>query len=122
LIVEDAELNRDLLTQILEDSFSLLMATDGQAGLDLAASEQPDLVLLDMSLPVVDGWEVARRLKADARTQKIPVVALTAHAMRGDERRATEAGCDAYITKPLDEDRLLATIADLLAAAGGHPR
>jgi len=114
LIVEDSELNRDLLTQILDETFTLLMAADGQAGLDLAERERPDLVLLDLSLPIVDGWEVARRLKANARTRGIPLIALTAHAMRDDERRAVEAGCDAYVAKPLDEDVLLATIHRLL--------
>jgi len=114
LIVEDSELNRDLLTQILDETFTLLMASDGQAGLDLAERERPDLVLLDLSLPIVDGWEVARRLKANARTRGIPLIALTAHAMRDDERRAVEAGCDAYVAKPLDEDVLLATIHRLL--------
>ena len=116
LIVEDSELNRDLLTQILDETFTLLMASDGQAGLDLAERERPDLVLLDLSLPIVDGWEVARRLKANARTRGIPLIALTAHAMRDDERRAVEAGCDAYVAKPLDEDVLLATIHRLLGA------
>ena len=114
LIVEDSELNRDLLTQILDETFTLLMASDGQAGLDLAERERPDLVLLDLSLPIVDGWEVARRLKANARTRGIPLIALTAHAMRDDERRAVEAGCDAYVAKPLEEDVLLATIHRLL--------
>jgi CheY-like chemotaxis protein len=114
LIVEDSELNRDLLTQILDETFTLLMASDGQAGLDLAERERPDLVLLDLSLPIVDGWEVARRLKANARTRGIPLIALTAHAMRDDERRAVEAGCDAYVAKPLDEDVLLETIHRLL--------
>jgi CheY-like chemotaxis protein len=114
LIVEDAELNRDLLTQILEGRFELIIASDGATGLQMAERERPDLVLLDLSLPVVDGWEVARRLRASPSTKGLRVIALTAHAMRGDDRRALEAGCDAYLTKPLDEDLLLATIRELI--------
>ena len=117
LIVEDVDLNRDLLTQILEESFSLLIATDGQSGLDVAERERPDLILLDLSLPVLDGWEVARRLKASPRTRDIPVIALTAHTMRDDDLRAREAGCDGYIAKPIDEDLLMATLASLLGPA-----
>jgi two-component system, cell cycle response regulator DivK len=114
LIIEDVELNRDLLIQLLEDTYTLLEATDGKAGLDTAYRERPDLILLDLSLPVIDGWEVARQLKASAVTATIPVIALTAHAMSGDERRAKECGCDGYITKPIDDVVLLDRIAALI--------
>ena len=114
LIIEDVELNRDLLIQLLEESYTLLEAADGKAGLDAAYRERPDLILLDLSLPVIDGWEVARQLKASAVTASIPVIALTAHAMSGDERRAKECGCDGYITKPIDDVVLLARIAALI--------
>jgi two-component system cell cycle response regulator DivK len=114
LIIEDVELNRDLLIQLLEDTYALLEATDGKAGLDTAYRERPDLILLDLSLPVIDGWEVARQLKASAVTATIPVIALTAHAMSGDERRAKECGCDGYITKPIDDVVLLERIAALI--------
>jgi CheY-like chemotaxis protein len=117
LIVEDIELNRELLIQLLEDDFALLVATDGGAGLELAQREQPDLVLLDLSLPVIDGWEVVKRLKASDATRRIPVIALTAHAMAGDAERATDSGCDGYITKPIDDALLRAKIDALLASA-----
>jgi CheY-like chemotaxis protein len=113
LIIEDVELNRDLLIQLLEDSYALLLAVDGKDGLEVAYRERPDLILLDLSLPVIDGWEVARQLKASAVTATIPVIALTAHAMSGDERRAKECGCDGYITKPIDDAVLLARIEGL---------
>ena len=92
LIVEDVELNRDLLVQLLEDEYEILTAADGAAGVELARRERPDLILMDLSLPVVDGWEATRRLKAEEATRAIPVIALTAHAMRGDEERARSAG------------------------------
>ncbi len=117
LIIEDVELNRDLLIQLLEESYVLLEAADGKVGLDTAYRERPDLILLDLSLPVIDGWEVARQLKASAVTASIPVIALTAHAMSGDERRAKECGCDGYITKPIDDVVLLARIAALIGEA-----
>ncbi len=106
LIVEDVELNRDLLAQLLEDDYLLDFATDGADGIAAAEREGPDLILMDLSLPVVDGWEAIRRLKADAVLARIPVIALTAHAMRGDEEKARAAGCDDFLTKPIDEDRL----------------
>ena len=115
LIVEDVELNRDLLVQLLEDEYEVLTAADGAAGVELARRERPDLILMDLSLPVVDGWEATRRLKADAATRAIPVIALTAHAMRGDEERARTCGCDDYLTKPIDEDRLFERLARHLA-------
>jgi CheY-like chemotaxis protein len=114
LIIEDVEFNTDLLVQILEDDYALLTAADGGEGLRLAGDERPDAILLDLSLPVVDGWEVARRLKADPELRDIPVIALSAHAMRGDELKALEAGCDAYLAKPIDEDRLRETLRERL--------
>ena len=115
LIVEDVALNRDLLTQLLEDEHRLLYAEDGLAALDAAATHRPDLILMDLSLPVVDGWEATRRLKAEEATRTIPVIALTAHAMRGDEERARACGCDDYLTKPIDENRLFERLARHLA-------
>ena len=115
LIVEDVELNRDLLVQLLEEEYEILTAADGAAGVELARRERPDLILMDLSLPVVDGWEATRRLKAEAATRAIPVIALTAHAMRGDEERAWACGCDDYLTKPVDEDRLFERLARHLA-------
>ena len=106
LIVEDVELNVDLLTQLLEDDYDLLMAGDGAAGLSLAQEAHPDLILMDMSLPVMNGWEATRQIKSQENLRHIPVIALTAHAMNGDEALARTAGCDDYLTKPLNEDLL----------------
>lgn len=103
LIVEDVAFNRDLLVQLLEDRYRLLFAEDGQAALRKAAEAKPDLILMDLSLPRMDGWEATRRLKADATLAGIPVIALSARAMRADEERARAAGCDDYLAKPLDE-------------------
>ena len=114
LIVEDVEFNRDLLVQLLEDDYELLTAADGAAGIALAEREQPDLILMDLSLPVVDGWEATRRIKATAALRSIPIIALTAHAMRGDAERARECGCDDYLSKPLDEDLLFEKLAQFL--------
>ena len=110
LIVEDVELNRDLLTQLLEDEYELASAADGAAGVEKATSEQPDLILMDLSLPVIDGWEATRRIKAAAATAAIPIIALTAHAMSGDEEKARAAGCDDFMTKPIDEELLFAKL------------
>ena len=118
LIVEDVEYNRDLLVQLLEDDYEILTAADGAAGIELAARGRPDLILMDLSLPVVDGWEATRRLKARPETGAIPVIALTAHAMQGDEDKARACGCDDYLTKPIDEDQLFATLARLLGPDG----
>jgi CheY-like chemotaxis protein len=118
LIVEDVEYNRDLLVQLLEDEYEILTAADGAAGIEAAARERPDLILMDLSLPGVDGWEATRRLKAQTATEAIPVIALTAHAMQGDEERARACGCDDYLTKPIDEDQLFATVARLLGPGG----
>jgi two-component system, cell cycle response regulator DivK len=114
LIVEDVEYNRELLVQLLEDEYEILTAADGAAGIESAARHRPDLILMDLSLPEVDGWEATRRLKAWPETAAIPVIALTAHAMQGDEERARACGCDGYLTKPIDEDRLFETLARFL--------
>lgn len=110
LIVEDAALNRELLVQLLEDDYRLVLAGDGVEALDAVRREAPDLILMDLSLPRLDGWETTRRLKADAATASIPIVVLSAHAMRGDQQRARDAGCDDFIAKPIDEQLLWATI------------
>ena len=117
LVVEDNEMNRDMLSRRLErKGFEVVVAVDGQAGVEMAASSTPDIILMDLSLPVMDGWEATRRIKADPTTQSIPVIALTAHAMAGDEQKALEAGCDDYDTKPIDLSRLLDKIENLLAS------
>jgi len=103
LIVEDVEFNMDLLIQLLEDAYRLVTAEDGEQGVVLAERERPDLILMDMSLPVLDGWEATRRIKANGNLRHIPIIALTAHAMSGDEAKARAAGCDDYLAKPLDD-------------------
>jgi CheY-like chemotaxis protein len=110
LIVEDVEFNLDLLVQLLEDDYDIHTAADGATGITLAEQVRPDLILMDLSLPVIDGWEATRRLKASATLQHIPIIALTAHAMSGDEERAKAAGCDDYLSKPIDEDLLFAKL------------
>jgi CheY-like chemotaxis protein len=108
LLVEDNEMNRDMLSRRLERrGFEVIMAADGEQGLAMAESERPDLILMDMSLPVLDGWEATRRLKSASQTQSIPIIALTAHAMAGDEAKALSVGCDDYDTKPVEMSRLL---------------
>ena len=115
LLVEDNEMNRDMLSRRLErKGYSVVIAVDGQQGVDMALSEAPALILMDMSLPVIDGWEATRRIKADARTKQIPVIALTAHAMEGDEEKAKAAGCDDYDVKPVELPRLLGKMEALL--------
>ena len=114
LIVEDVEFNRDLLVQLLEEEYEILTATDGAAGIILAEREQPDLILMDLSLPVIDGWEATRRIKAQEVLRVIPIIALTAHAMKGDEEKARECGCDDYLSKPLDEDLLFEKLTKFL--------
>ena len=114
LVVEDVEFNRDLVVQLLEDEYHVLTAADGAEGIRLAERERPDLILMDLSLPVIDGWEAARRIKANAALHNIPIIALSAHAMRGDEERARQSGCDDYLSKPLDEDLLFAKLAKFL--------
>jgi len=115
LIVEDVDFNRELLIQILDEDYAVVTADDGAAGVAKAAAERPDLVLMDLSLPVIDGWEATRRIKADPSTASIPVIALTAHAMSGDEEKAKAAGCDDFLTKPVDEDLLFAALRRWLA-------
>jgi CheY-like chemotaxis protein len=116
LLVEDNEMNRDMLSRRLErKGYEVVFAEDGSIAVDLAGSEQPDLILMDMSLPVLDGWEATRRIKADAATSGIPVIALTAHAMAGDREKAMEVGCEDYDTKPVDFPRLLGKIEALIS-------
>lgn len=115
LLVEDNEANRDMLTRRLErHGYQIAIATDGRAGLEAAQRDLPDLILMDLNLPEIDGWEATRRLKADAATRHIPVIALTAHAMASDRVRALEAGCDDYDTKPVELPRLRSKIEALL--------
>ena len=118
LLVEDNELNRDMLSRRLtKRGYDVLLALDGQEGVDRASADQPDLILMDMSLPVIDGWAATRKIKADLATKKIPVIALTAHAMAGDRDRALEVGCDDYDSKPVEIDRLVGKIQALLERA-----
>src|SRR6185503_14519296 len=115
LLVEDNEMNRDMLSRRLErKGYQIAIAVDGQQGVDMAAADPPALILMDMSLPVLDGWEATRRIRADERTKNIPIIALTAHAMQGDEEKAREAGCDDYDTKPVELPRLLGKMEALL--------
>jgi CheY-like chemotaxis protein len=119
LLVEDNEMNRDMLSRrLVRRGYEVVIALDGEEGLAKAQSEKPALVLMDMSLPGIDGWEATRRLKAAPETQRIPVIALTAHAMSGDREKAIAVGCDDFDTKPVDLDRLLAKIETLLARGG----
>ena len=119
LLVEDNEMNRDMLSRrLIRNGFDVKIAVDGGQGVAMAASEKPDLILMDLSLPVLDGWEATRQVKSDPATRAIPVIALTAHAMADDERKALEAGCDDFDTKPVDLPRLLAKIQTLLARSG----
>jgi two-component system cell cycle response regulator DivK len=110
LIIEDVELNTELLVQLLEEDYDLLLAKDGAGGIQLAEAEQPDLILMDMSLPVMDGWEATRYLKTNEATKHIPVIGLSAHAMSGDDEKALAAGCDDYLTKPVNFDLLFAAL------------
>jgi two-component system cell cycle response regulator DivK len=117
LLVEDNEMNRDMLSRrLVRRGFEVSLAVDGQQGVDMAGTEGPDIILLDMSLPVLDGWAAARQLKATPGTRSIPVIALTAHAMAGDRDKAMEAGCDDYDTKPIEFGRLMEKIDRLLTA------
>jgi CheY-like chemotaxis protein len=117
LLVEDNEMNRDMLSRRLERrGYEVVIAVDGQQGVDLAQSTRPDLILMDMSLPVIDGWEATRQLKAKDGVKATPIIALTAHAMSGDREKALEAGCDDYDTKPIELPRLLGKIEALLGA------
>ena len=115
LLVEDNEMNRDMLSRrLIRRGFEVLIAVDGEQGVRMSKSELPDLILMDMSLPVLDGWGAARQIKAESRTQAIPLIALTAHAMAGDRDKALEAGCDDYDTKPIEFQRLLDKMDRLL--------
>lgn len=120
LLVEDNEMNRDMLSRRLErKGYQIIMAVDGNEGVQKAQTDNPDLILMDMSLPVLDGWEATKIIKAFPATQNIPVIALTAHAMAGDREKALEAGCDDYDTKPIELPRLLEKIEKLLSKP--HP-
>jgi two-component system cell cycle response regulator DivK len=122
LLVEDNEMNRDMLSRRLERrGYELLIAVDGGEGVRLAQEQTPDLILMDMSLPVIDGWTATRQLKGDPATQGIPIIALTAHAMAGDREKALEAGCDDYDSKPVEFTRLLEKIETFLNGAAGSP-
>lgn len=115
LLVEDNQMNRDMLSRrLMRKGYEVVIAVDGEQGIEMARSEAPDLILMDMSLPVLDGWEATRQLKTAPETQAIPVIALTAHAMAGDREKATEAGCNDYDIKPIELPRLLEKIETLL--------
>ena len=115
LLVEDNEMNRDMLSRrLIRRGFEVVFAVDGKQGVDLARSEKPDIILMDMSLPIMDGWEATRCVKSDEATRSVPVIGLTARAMSGDREKAIEAGCDDYDTKPVELDRLIGKIERLL--------
>ena len=115
LLVEDNEMNRDMLSRRLQrKGYEVVIAVDGEQGVAMASSERPDLILMDMSLPILDGWEATRKIKAAPESRAVPVIALTAHAMAGDQERCVAAGCDDYDTKPVDLARLLGKIEALL--------
>ena len=115
LIVEDNEMNRDMLSRRLErKGYDVVMAEDGKKGVDMSKSENPDLILMDLSLPVMDGWEATSTIKGDEETKKIPIIVLTAHAMAGDREKALDAGADEYDTKPIDFKRLLGKIKEFI--------
>jgi two-component system, cell cycle response regulator DivK len=117
LLVEDNEMNRDMLSRRLQRrGYHVVVALGGQSGLEMTQTEAPDLILMDMGLPVLDGWDATRRLKADAATQHVPIIALTAHAMSSDREKALQAGCDDYASKPVELPLLLAKIEALLSA------
>ncbi len=114
LVVEDVDMNRELMVQLLEDQYEVIEAVNGQEGVEAAERERPELILMDLSLPVMNGWEATRRLKASPNLKAIPIIALTAHAMKGDRETALAAGCDDYLVKPLDEDALMEKMAKYL--------
>ena len=119
LLVEDNEMNRDMLSRrLMKKGFEVVLAVDGQEGVSMAASEAPSIILLDMSLPVMDGWEATRLLKSTPGTEQIPIVAVTSHAMADDRAKALGAGCDDYITKPIDFNNLVRVIDQLLEGNG----
>ena len=116
LVVDDTEFNRDLVVQLLEEDYDMVIAENGAEALTVSASERPDLILMDLGMPVMDGWEATRRLKLDERTKHIPIVALTGHALAGHAEGARQAGCDAFVTKPCLPDALVAEIQRMLSA------
>ena len=119
LLVEDNEMNRDMLSRrLIKKGYTVTIAVDGLQAVARASSDEPDLILMDMSLPEIDGWEATRRIKAQPGTRDIPIIALTAHAMSGDREKAIEAGCDEFDTKPVDLDRLLGKMSAILATGG----
>jgi two-component system, cell cycle response regulator DivK len=120
LLVEDNEMNRDMLSRrLIRRGFDVVFAVNGKQGVDLARSEKPDIILMDMSLPIMDGWEATRCVKSDDATRSVPVIGLTAHAMSGDREKAIDAGCDDYDTKPVELDRLIGKIERLLGNGKG---
>jgi CheY-like chemotaxis protein len=114
LIVDDTEWNRDLLVQLLEDDYDVVQAVNGEEGVKITEAEKPDLILMDLGMPVMDGWEATRRIKAQGDLKHIPIIAVTSHAMVGDEIHAREAGCDEYVPKPIDETELMEKIKKLI--------
>jgi len=115
LVVDDAEFNRDLIVQLLGDEYEVLEAVDGGEGVRRAEQEKPDLILMDLGMPVMDGWEATRKIKANSELRHIPIIAVTSHAMLGDEIQAREAGCDDYVPKPIDENELIRKIKKFLS-------
>ena len=123
LLVEDNEMNRDMLSRrLIRRGYEVVLATNGQEGLAIAKSSSPDLILMDLSLPTLDGWEATRQIKSSGSTAAIPIIALTAHAMSGDKEQALAVGCDDYDTKPIEFERLLEKIALQLEHAGKTTR
>jgi two-component system cell cycle response regulator DivK len=114
LVVDDTDWNRDLIVQLLEEEYSVFEAVNGEEGVSKAAMEKPDLILMDLGMPVMDGWEATRKIKANNELRHIPIIAVTSHAMVGDEIQAREAGCDDYLPKPIDENELLRKIKRFL--------
>jgi len=115
LVVDDTDWNRDLLVQLLEEEYTVIQAVDGEKGVKMTQDEKPDLILMDLGMPVMDGWEATRRIKANDALKQIPIIAATSHAMVGDEIEARKAGCDDYLPKPIDEDLLLQKIKKFLS-------
>jgi two-component system cell cycle response regulator DivK len=114
LVVDDTEWNRDLIVQLLEDEYTVIQAVDGEDGVRVAEQQKPDLILMDLGMPVMDGWEATRKIKANDALKHIPIIAVTSHAMVGDEIDARKAGCDDYLPKPVDDEELLKKIHKLL--------
>jgi CheY-like chemotaxis protein len=122
LLIEDNEMNRDMLSRrLVRRGYEVVLAVDGEQGIEMARSHKPDIILMDLSLPIIDGWEATRRIKTGEDTRHVPVIGLTAHAMVGDREKALEAGCDDYDTKPIELDRLLNKVEALLSRAKPSP-